>query len=194
MEISQDVMQFAVNNIEIICDAYNVVEELDQDFSKHIAGYLQEYIAGGPINNETWTGSDKWFSPLSWSNGDEDYKAWYELAWCGEEHFWLFHAAGIGARGLGLALVPVQEKSSEYEQKIRKLFKDHEQELSGACLMPCFGKKKRQYLFFPFRSVSLEALAKAGPDWEDALKEEMDEALEHIKAAHAVIDGFVRNL
>lgn len=192
MEYSDDVAKLAIINAKIISDSYRVMCDIEGRFHTYIMDFLKEYIQG---HHKDWWTEGNAFGPRNWPEDNDNYQAYYELAWWGEENFWTLHAAGTDDRGLGLALViePALSKNAACSSALSDFFQKNAHALSGARLLSCFGKRK-QYLVLPFKPVTLEALAGSWPDWENAMEENMNETLEHLEHAHKSIHAFVQKL
>ena len=192
MEYSDDVAKLAIINEKTISESYRIMCDIEESFHKYIIKFLKEYIQN---HHKDWWVDGNTFGPLSWPEDNDNYQAYYELAWWGEENFWTLHAAGTDNRGLGIALIiePALSKNVAYTSALSDFFQKNAHTLSGTRLISCFGKRK-QYLAFPFKSVTLESLAESYPDWENAMEENMNATLEYLEHAHKSIHAFVQKL
>lgn len=195
MEITSEVAKLVISNAKIILDSYNTMFDIDNNLYNYIIDRIKKRVDNISDNKEWWMEKDS-FGPQNWPSADSNYLVYYELAWWKEKDLWsMLNASGTDGKGMGLALVvePSLLKNTDYAIALNTFFTDHEQKLSGARLISCYGKKK-SYLVFPFKAVSLEELAASYPDWDDAMAEVIDDAFNRLIDAHSTIDRFVRKL
>ncbi len=194
MEITSEVAKLVISNAKIISETSQLINDIDDSLYTYILNRIKNNI-DNIVDNEEWWMKDDCFCPMSWTSENNKPQVYYELAWWGSGDVWMLHTSRTDDRGLGLALViePSLLKNAAYANKINTFFTEHEQKLSEARLISCYGKKK-SYLVFPFKAVSLEDLAASYPDWDDAMAEVIDDAFNRLIDAHSTIDSFVRKL
>ena len=191
MRIANEIARIAIADAKTIADATTVLDQIDDSFGVFLMEYLEDVIE----KRSAWWCEDDCFGPKDWPNMEGDYQAYYEIAFCGDETYWLLHVAGESSRSLGLALViePSLLGGKDYAKRLQKFFDENYEQLEGAELLsPCFSKDKL-YIVFPFK-VGLKQIADEYPNWEDAVSQEFDAALRNLLKAHKVIDGFVKSL
>lgn len=191
MKFSDDVAKLSIQNVKVISESYQIMEEINDSMGEYMIKYLKNYVD----TKRKWKINDYIFNPVDWPERAGSPQVYYQLAWWGEEEFWPLHVAGIDGRGMGIALViePSLVKKIECSRIINNFFTENKTQLDTACLRALF-EEKRKSLVFPMKTVSLETLAEAYPNWEDALEDPLKEMLKNLEKAHKTINTFVLSL
>ncbi len=160
-----------------IHNAAEVLDDIDEEVHDTLKSLLEEEVE----DLEDWTCDGDNFGPCDWLDEEEGWLVSFELACLGNnrEENWLLAAAR--QQGLSLALLLTVSDEVQRHQQLRleleAALETREEELpSVECRS--IGRRSVRCLVIPLAGISLEDLAESSSDWEEVLREPLQNAVE----------------
>jgi hypothetical protein len=200
MSYPTEICQLVIRNMEIVEEAPNVVEVVENKLFAAVNELIKRRVA--ELENwkgcyEFYTGTDDEtsFAPKSWPETEDGvYGVYFTLYYTdkGEEQLLLSTATGLRGAALCLRFEVNSDWSGlankDYKQRMRRFYAGTpELKNAGFFLAP-----DEKNIYLPFHCLA-EQVAEEYPNFEDALKP-LDKALADLFRVCPVFDNFVKKL
>ena len=191
-----ELCRLVIDNMEIIEEAPNVVEHVQEKLFKAINERIEQVTA-----RENWrrccelcTGDEDktYFSPGEWFDDAIEYLARYKLSYneAGEDLYWLSNAIGVNGSTLYLQFSPEKSlsglKPKEHKKRVQEFYT-----ATPALAEAGFQLDSEGNISLPF-NLDAAKTAEEYPDFDEALAP-LDTALETLFRVHNDFDGFVKS-
>ena len=199
MKYPTDLCQLVINNMEILEEAPNVIEYVEEKLFAAINERVKERVAaldawGGCYELYTGEKNETTFAPSDWPMDDAEwFYAYYTLHYveAGEDYQWLSNAIGLNNSSLCLQFMVRREftgmNAKDYKKRLHDFYS-----ATPALAETGFLIAKSGVIFRPF-ALPAEKVAEEYPDFDEALAP-LDAALEDLFKAHGEFDRFVKKL